>query len=47
MSRSYPRNRIMQSPTFCAVPSVVRPTALGPDVSLKELQQRNTFMLYG
>jgi transposase len=44
---SYPRNRIMQSPTFCALTSVVRPTALGPDVSLEELQQRNTFMLYG
>jgi len=29
------------------LPSVVRPTALGPDVSLEELQQRNTFMLYG
>ncbi|OXC80376.1 hypothetical protein BSU04_02050 [Caballeronia sordidicola] len=37
----------MQSPTFCALPSVVRPTALGPDVSLEELRQRNTFMLYG
>ncbi|MDR5883789.1 hypothetical protein [Caballeronia sp. LZ032] len=47
MSRSYPRNRIMQSPTFCALTSVVRPTTLGPDVSLEELQQRNTFMLYG
>jgi len=47
ISLSYPRNRIMQSPTFCALPSVVRPTALGPDVSLEELQQRNTFMLCG
>jgi hypothetical protein len=47
MSRSYPRSRIMQSPIFCALTSVVRPTALGPDVSLEELQQRNTFMLYG
>lgn len=29
MSRSYPRDGIMQSPTFCALTSVVRPTAEG------------------